>query len=91
MNTASETHKHNGCECDICNNYRAFQKHMALIPLEQQQFFDVVYDDLQNTKFDLDYYKVIHDGSWPGAVEILERALERAKAKRAERDNDAAA
>jgi len=32
-----------------------------------------------NAEFDSAYYKCIMDGSWPTSVEILERALEKAK------------
>jgi hypothetical protein len=37
-----------------------------------------------NTDAELDYEHVVADGSWHTAVEILERRLERAKAKRTE-------
>jgi hypothetical protein len=33
---------------------------------------------------DRDYYRAVLDGSWPSSVEVLERALERAKEKRGE-------
>lgn len=32
-----------------------------------------------NERFDNDYHKVILDGSWPQAVDILERSLAKAK------------
>lgn len=81
----------NGCECAVCQNNRAHAKHLLNIPESERPFFENVYDDLLNTKFDLDYYKAIMDGSWPSSVSILEEAIKRAKAKQQERNTDASA
>jgi hypothetical protein len=36
-----------------------------------------------NTDFELDYEKCVANGTWPTAVEVLERRLENARARKA--------
>lgn len=80
MHTITE-HGHNGCECKLCVRNRAFIIHLACIPEDERPFFDNLYDHLMNVEFDLNYHEVVLSGDWPSAVEILERALVRAKQK----------
>jgi hypothetical protein len=68
------------CNCDICKEDERVDAIIAardvdeLIKLVNQQR-----DKMANIDDDLDYHKCILNGSWPSAVEILGKALERAK------------
>lgn len=71
------------CKCDFCRLYRRIN--MVTRHGSHQQKNRLVRElaDLYwNTDFELDYERVVASGDWPTAVEILERRLERAKAKR---------
>lgn len=76
------------CECKVCQNGRMFRHKVEQLPEEQRGFFEVVYDELLETQMDNDYKRAILDGSWPGSVEILEKALVKAKAKQQEEDQE---
>lgn len=68
------------CECAVCARHRKIEEIIKrrdvneLISILQQcenQLFD--------TEFDLDYYKLVANGKWHCSVEILERWLQNAK------------
>lgn len=80
---AEKTTRHNGCNCKICQNTRSFNAKIAELPEDKRGFFEVMYDELLETQMDNDYMSVILDGSWPGSVSILEKALARAKERQA--------
>lgn len=76
------------CNCYLCRKHREFFK------AKREKDFDTMCelaDDfghrLVDVEADLDYYKVIFDGSWPTAVEILERTLVKVKAIKAKDKN----
>ena len=75
--------EHKQCDCQLCQQNRTFREKLALIPEDVRPYFENLYDHLLETSFDQDYYRAIMSGSWPGAVEVLERALEKARASRA--------
>ena len=58
-----------------------FRHKVEQLPEEQRGFFESLYEDLMEKEMDLDYKRAILDGSWPQSVEILEKALARAKEK----------
>jgi hypothetical protein len=69
------------CQCKVCQNGRMFRHKVEQLPEEQRGFFESLYEDLIEKEMDLDYKRAILDGSWPQSVEILEKALARAKEK----------
>lgn len=69
------------CECKVCQNGRMFRHKVEQLPEEQRGFFESLYEDLMEKEMDLDYKRAILDGSWPQSVEILEKALARAREK----------
>ncbi len=85
-------HGHNGCYCDLCHRGRSFNVHLANIPETEKPYFEALYENLLEVEFDLEYHKVVLEGDWPSAIEVLETALRRAKQKQQEREsNDLAA
>jgi len=71
------------CDCRIHVRHRRIEtvkehgERKELVAL-----IDELLNDLEKTEEELDHDEAILKGTWPNAVEILERALEKAKAKR---------
>lgn len=59
------------CECGVCKRNRLFQQHLENVSSESRQFFEQLYDAFLETEMDRDYYKVIVDGTWPNADEVI--------------------
>jgi hypothetical protein len=72
------------CQCTVCVNGRMFRHKLEQLPEDQRGYFESLYEDLMEKQMDNDYKSCILDGSWPGSVEILERALANAKEKQQE-------
>ena len=78
-----------GCNCDLCKEDGRVDAIIAardvdeLIKLVNQQR-----NTIANIDNDLDYHKCIINGSWPSAVEILGKALERARKLRTDQPNE---
>ena len=68
------------CNCDLCLYSR---KVRGIISRRNVDELIATVDELMNENhnigFDLDYANCVLDGSWPSAVEQLERALEKAR------------
>lgn len=59
------------CECAICIRSRSFEDRIQGVPIEHQEYFRAMYDQLMEIEMDRDYYKVIVDGTWPNADEVI--------------------
>ena len=59
------------CECEICVRSRSFNDVVEALPAEHQEYFRVMYDQLLEIEHERDYYKVIVDGTWPNADEVI--------------------
>lgn len=59
------------CECEICARSRLFEDRIQAIPIEHQEYFRAMYDQLLEIEMNRDYYKVIVDGTWPNADEVI--------------------
>ena len=59
------------CECEICVRSRSFNVIVEALPAEHQEYFRVMYDHLLEAEHERDYYKVIVDGTWPNADEVI--------------------
>lgn len=72
--------QHNECICRLCEKSR---KLTDIISRRNVDELIVAVDDLHNENYnigaDLEYLQCVMNGSWPSAVEQLERALEMAK------------
>jgi hypothetical protein len=77
------------CDCELCKRNRKFEGFLKKYPFTKNdtEFLNKIYLDLNMTEFELNHREAILDGSWPQAVEILERSLEEAKKFRAEQEN----
>jgi hypothetical protein len=68
------------CDCTICKYSRKVE---GVIERRDPDELIAVVKELMDASYnmghDLDYANCVLDGSWPSAVEQLERALERAK------------
>ena len=73
------------CLCRLCKRSRRIRRIMqnGSHPQKNRLIRELV-DSLCYTEDDLNYEQAIKDGSWPTAVEILERRLEAAKKFRTE-------
>ena len=71
------------CECQFCKDSARLRIVEPLIPEEHRQWFVGMCEAFWHVDEEYGYKKAILDGSSPDSVEILERALHRAKAKRA--------
>jgi len=59
------------CACKLCIRSKEFQAALEKIPEQERKFWTNLYDDLNNVEQDRDYYKVVVDGSWPNADEVI--------------------
>lgn len=65
------------CTCDLCKRNAEFARHVSLLPEEEQKYFNDLYEYLLNTELDLDVWKAVQDGSWPGAIEVAKHIAEK--------------
>lgn len=72
------------CDCQLCKRNRKFEGFLKKYPFTKNdtEFLNKIYLDLNMTEFELNHREAILDGSWPQAVEILERHLFAAKRMR---------
>ena len=80
-----------GKNCAICAESRKFNKSIRAARsgsrTQIEKHIKEWFNAYINESADNNYYHAILDGSWPSAVEILERALEKAKQMAAERED----
>ena len=69
------------CNCNFCKMYGRVNWVMDGCGSVERELIWHLYERAMYSEDDLAYYKAILDGSWPHSVEILERALEKAKKK----------
>lgn len=72
------------CNCKLCGDNRQIRARINGMLPEYQSFVEALWERAQEAEMDNDYHNAILSGDWPGSVEILEHALEKAKAKRNE-------
>lgn len=65
------------CNCKICTRNRSFEDRIQAIPIEHQEYFRALYDQLEEIETDRDYYRVIVDGTWPNADEVIKHIRSR--------------
>lgn len=70
------------CNCDLHKRINVFNEKIAELPEDKREYFQHMFDHLLELEMDLDYKSVILSGDWPQSVEILERALNKAKEKK---------
>lgn len=76
------------CNCSSCKMSREIKRTVQNGSHRQKNRLIRELADLYwNTSADLNYENSIADGSWPQAVEILERRLENAKTRKAATSN----
>ena len=64
------------CQCHSCRQGSAIEAAKASRDVDELIWLlDEVFDELGNAQVDVDYYRVIMDGSWPSGRRILEHAL----------------
>lgn len=69
------------CNCSVCRRHRRIEAVKAARDVDALiALVDELHNTLGDTEEDLDYRLCILNGSWPSAVEQLERALVTAKA-----------
>ena len=59
------------CDCAVCIRSRAFEDRIRDVPAEHQEYFRAMYDQLIEVEMDRDYYKVVVNGTWPYADEVI--------------------
>ena len=59
------------CDCAICVRTRSFNTVVEALVPEHQEYFRAMYDQLLEVEHDRDYYRVIVDGTWPNADEVI--------------------
>ena len=74
MNNNSDNLK---CKCECCELGREYNSIADFDKMKE--FARKVMNILACEQFDLDYHRCILDGSWPNAVEILEKSLAKAR------------
>ena len=73
------------CVCKFCKQHRRVQRTIKSGSHQQKNKLILELADLYwSTDAALDYEQVIADGSWPQAVEILERRLANARVRQSE-------
>lgn len=63
------------CLCRVCERQRMLHLLLKDSPAAHRDFFMSMYESLLEAETDLAYHKGILNGAWPGAQDILERAL----------------
>lgn len=70
------------CSCRLCQRSRNLREIIARRDVDELiSTLNAFADYLWRTEEDASYYRGIVDGTWPNAVAILERSLEKAKLK----------
>lgn len=70
------------CNCEICVEDRRVEEILASKDVKEMEILiDQQRNKIAGLSDAVDYYKCIFNGSWPDAVEILERTLEKIKGK----------
>lgn len=70
------------CQCALCTRHRHVRATIQSGTREELcKLIDELSEQLLEVECDRDYRAAILDGSWPGAVELLQRALKDAEAK----------
>lgn len=59
------------CNCSVCERNKAFEKHLQDVDEKSRSFFMNLYDSFLEIEMDRDYYKVIVDGTWPNADDVI--------------------
>ena len=69
--------------CRICRQHRRIKavKRRGGVN-EMRALIEELHNETGEAEEDVAYHRAILDGSWPSSVEILERALERARLQR---------
>ncbi len=68
------------CECKLCVYSRKVRATIAKRDVDELvAMVEELHNATYNIGFDLDYLQCVMNGTWPSAVEQLEKALERAK------------
>lgn len=60
------------CDCEVCQQSRAFYKYLDTVPAESRDYFVNLYDALLEAEEDRCYYRALLDGSWPDADKVIE-------------------
>lgn len=67
------------CNCALCVRLRSIRIKIKALPEEYQAYFTDMVECMLEIEFDNDYYRAILSSEWPGAKEILTKALEKCK------------
>ena len=67
------------CECEVCIRGRRLKSVAGKLNEDDAKWLLEMGAEFAHRSMDRDYCQAIMDGSWPSAVEILERALEQAR------------
>lgn len=59
------------CDCTVCNRTRLFKEELGKIPESSHEYFISLFNEMEQAETDRDYYKVIVDGTWPNADEVI--------------------
>lgn len=78
------------CKCPLCLRHRRMDSLIKRGNRKQLcEAVEELLDHLCDVEADLNYHQVIMDGSWPSAVEQLQKSLKRAKLLAKRRKSDA--
>lgn len=70
------------CECKLCIRQEYAKKIMELgSHQDKNEYIRMLLNSMGDTEMELEHDEMILDGTWPNAVDILERSLAKAKAK----------
>lgn len=70
------------CQCDLCKSNRTIMARANGMTPEYRELVIALLDRALEAEADNDYYRTIMKGDWPQAIEILQRALDKAIIKR---------
>jgi len=69
------------CECQVCIRHRRLRSVADKLSEDDARWLLDMGEEFDHIDENLCYYRSIVDGDWPSSVEILDRALERARGK----------
>lgn len=56
------------CDCQICRRHRVFRRELKKLPAARRAFWACLYDQLNGSEMDADYYRALVEGKWPDAT-----------------------
>lgn len=69
------------CECTTCKRHRSWRSVLVIDTPEKEVAFDNILESLIDAETDVEYYRALFRGEWPGSEDVLTHALYKIRMK----------